>query len=88
MLKLIEYTGGSFILTIILLIIALFSFVISFISLFVQLKNNKDILKNKKIEFTIMIISIIVLVLFIGGITGYYIGVYMMLWWTNKLKSM
>ena len=75
MTKLMEYTGGSIILTALFMLGELIGLALILVNLFLGLSKNAYIEKNKKIEYVICIISGIVITLIIGGVSGYYFGI-------------
>ena len=77
--KLIQYTGGSIVLTIGATILAFFALIIGTIALFININKSHMIVKTKKIESAVLIISVIVLSMMVSGVISYYFGVYMML---------
>ena len=77
--KLMQYTGGNVILTLAALIFGFVATVVSIVSLFISINKNKAILNAQKIEYFVLIISIVITVMIFSGIIGYYFGMYMML---------
>ncbi len=77
--KLIQYTGGSIILTIGAMFFAFLALIIGLISLIISINKNQAIIKAKKTEYLVFIISSIVISMMISGIVGYYLGVYVVL---------
>ena len=77
--KLMQYTGGNVILTLAALIFGFVATVVGIVSLFISINKNKAILNAQKIEYFVLIISIVITVMIFSGIIGYYFGMYMML---------
>lgn len=74
-----EYTGGSIILTITSVIFAVIGLVVSMITLVSSIIKNENINKARKIEYTVFMVSAIVISIFIGGTISYYLGILKML---------
>lgn len=77
--KLIQHTGGSAVLTIASAILGIVASVVSIVSLFISINKNKAILKAQKIEYAVLIISIVFTVMIFSGVIGYCFCMYMML---------
>ena len=77
--KLIQHTGGSAVLTIASAIFGIVASVVSIVSLFISINKNKAILKAQKIEYAVLIISIVFTVMLFSGVIGYCFCMYMML---------
>lgn len=79
MYKIIEYTGGSALLT---LGSAFLAMIVVLLSLFNDIKStlkNKELTKARKIEGIVGIISTIITTFYIGWIAGYFFEMYCML---------
>ena len=77
--KLIQHTGGSAVLTIASAILGIVASVVCIVALFISINKNKAILKAQKIEYAVLIISIVFTVMIFSGVIGYYFCMYMML---------
>ena len=79
MKELIEYTGGSILLTILTVLVFLIGMAVNLANLFLKIFKNKYMNKSKKIEYIICIISSIIITFVIGCVCGYYFGIVQML---------
>lgn len=74
--KLIQYTGGSIFLIIGLINLTIIGLILALVNILLSINKNTNIEKTRKIEYIIIIISIIMLSIFVGGLIGYYMGVF------------
>lgn len=70
--NLVQYTGGSDVLTMAAAILALVALVINIVTCLIKIKRNEAIVNTQKIEYAVTIICSIIIAMVVGGILGYY----------------
>ena len=75
MTKLIGFSGGSVYLSVAVTVLAAIVLVIGIAKIISFITKNKDISKSKRNEILVLIILLILIACFIGGIIGYYFGI-------------
>ena len=77
--KLIQHTGGIFIIHMCSVLLSMVVLIIVIVSWLIRITKNKEISKKEKIEYYILVISVIFIAMWIGYMIGFNAGMYTML---------
>lgn len=77
--KLIEYTGGRIILTVLFILTLSIGMAFTLVNMFLDLAKNTYVKKSKKREYVICIVISNIVAFVIGWLCGYYFGITQMI---------
>ena len=77
--KLIQHTGGIFIINMCSVFLSMVVLIVVIVSWLIRITKNKEISKKEKIEYCMLVIFAFIIALWIGHMIGYYGGMYTML---------